>query len=109
MYLVVVFLNRPDEPEKAIQRLRQFGVPEPLVLRARSTAAALSTEVPVFAGLRSLAPGGDEDRLILLCLKSFGSPEEAERLVSRVQLEMDADHPPSGRIFAVPVVGGQRV
>ncbi len=104
MHLLVVFLNRPDEPERIIERLRQFGVPDPLFVRARSTAAALSTEVPVFAGLRSLAPGADEDRSILVSLKTFVSAEDAERLVARLQLEMDADQPPSGRVIAVPVV-----
>ncbi|MHB8879080.1 MAG: hypothetical protein ACYC8T_35720 [Myxococcaceae bacterium] len=104
MHLVLVFLNRPDQPEKAVERLREFGVPDPLFVRARSTAAALSAEVPIFAGLRSLAIGADEDRLVLVTLKSFASDEEAERLVSRLQLEMDADSPPSGRIVALPVV-----
>ena len=37
-------------------------------MRARSAAAALSAEVPVFAGLRSLALGADEDRLVLVSL-----------------------------------------
>jgi hypothetical protein len=108
VHLVIVFLNRPDQPEKAIQRLREFGVPDPLFIRARSTAAALSAEVPVFAGLRSLALGADEDRLLLISLKSFATTEEAERLVSRIQLEMDADLPPSGKIVALDVVSPQR-
>ncbi|MBI3183166.1 MAG: hypothetical protein HYZ28_13600 [Myxococcales bacterium] len=108
MHLVLVFLNRPDEPEKAIARLREFGVPDPLFVRARSTAAALSAEVPIFSGLRSLAHGADEDRLVLLSLKSFASPEEAERLVARLQLEMDADQPPAGRIVALPVLSAPR-
>lgn len=105
MHLLLVFLNQADQPEKAIERLRQFGVPDPFFVRARSTAAALSSEMPVFAGLRSLALGADEDRLVLVSLKSFASADEAERLVTRLQLEMDADHPPSGRIVALPVVG----
>ena len=104
MHLVLVFLNRPDQPEKAVERLREFGVPDPLFVRARSTVAALSAEVPIFAGLRSLAIGADEDRLVLVTLMSFASTEEAERLVTRLQLEMDADSPPSGRIVALSVV-----
>ncbi len=67
--------------------------------------ATLSAEVPVFAGLRSLALGADEDRLILVSLMPDLPAEEVERLVQRVQLEMDADDPPMGRLVALPVIG----
>nr|WP_233166652.1 hypothetical protein [Archangium sp. Cb G35] len=73
-------------------------------MRARSAAATLSAEVPIFAGLRSLALGADEDRLVLVSLLPSQSAEEVERLVQRVQLEMDADDPPMGRLVALPVI-----
>jgi hypothetical protein len=107
MYLVMALLDRVDDPEKAISRFREFGLPDPVVLRARSAAAALSTEVPVFAGLRSLALGGDEDRLVLFCVLDVPE-EEARRLLTRVQLEMDADDPPMGQLLAVPVLAPER-
>lgn len=104
MFLFLAFIDQPDGPERAVRRLREFGLPDPFVLRARSAAAALSLEVPVFAGLRGLAEGADDDRLLLLSLHPTASAAEAERLVARVQLEMDADDPPMGRIVAVPVL-----
>ncbi|MCY1023327.1 hypothetical protein [Pyxidicoccus sp. MSG2] len=104
MYLVITFLEQLEGTERAIRRLREFGIPEPLVVRARSAAAALSAEVPVFAGLRSLALGADEDRVLLVSLLPAISAEEMERLVQRVQLEMDADDPPMGRLVALPVI-----
>ncbi|WP_163996637.1 hypothetical protein [Pyxidicoccus caerfyrddinensis] len=104
MYLVITFLEQLEGTERAIRRLREFGIPEPLVVRARSAAAALSAEVPVFAGLRSLALGADEDRVLLVSLLPAVSAEEMERLVQRVQLEMDADDPPMGRLVALPVI-----
>lgn len=104
MYLVITFLEQLEGTERAIRRLREFGIPEPLVVRARSAAAALSAEVPVFAGLRSLALGADEDRVLLVSLLPTASAEEMERLVQRVQLEMDADDPPMGRLVALPVI-----
>jgi hypothetical protein len=105
VHLFLAFLDHADQPERAIRRLREFGLPEPLILRARSVAAALSVEVPVFAGLRSLALGADEDRLILVSLVPALPAEEVERLVQRIQLEMDADDPPMGRLVALPVIG----
>ena len=104
MFLLIALLDQVEQLERAIRRLRDFGIPEPLVLRARSAAAALSAEVPVFAGLRSLALGADEDRLVLLSLLPQSSAEEIDRLVQRVQLEMDADEPPMGRLVALPVL-----
>lgn len=104
MYLLIAFLDQVEQTERAIRRLRDFGIPEPLVVRARSAAAALSAEVPVFAGLRSLALGADEDRLLLVSLLPPSPAEEVERLVQRVQLEMDADDPPMGRLVALPVI-----
>ncbi len=104
MYLLIAFLDQVEQTERAIRRLREFGIPEPLVVRARSAAAALSAEVPVFAGLRSLALGADEDRLLLVSLLPPSPTEELERLVQRVQLEMDADDPPMGRLVALPVI-----
>ncbi|XXF81475.1 hypothetical protein P2318_17470 [Myxococcaceae bacterium GXIMD 01537] len=104
MYLLIAFLDQVEQTERAIRRLREFGVPEPLVIRARSAAAALSTEVPVFAGLRGLVLGADEDRLVLVSLLPASPPEEVDRLVQRVQLEMDADNPPMGRLVALPVI-----
>ena len=105
MFLVVALLNQGDPPQRAIARLRQFGVPDPWVVRARSAAAALSADVPVFGGLRSLAAGMDEDRTVLISAAPFSSAEEAERVVNRIQLEMDADEPPMGRVFALPLIG----
>ncbi len=104
MHLVITFLEEVEQLERAIRRLREFGIPEPLVVRARSAAAALSAEVPVFAGLRSLALGADEDRLLLVSLLPTAPPDEVERLLQRVQLEMDADDPPMGRLVALPVM-----
>ncbi|AGC45361.1 MULTISPECIES: hypothetical protein [Myxococcus] len=104
MYLVITFLEQMEGTERAIRRLREFGIPEPLVVRARSAAAALSAEVPVFAGLRSLALGADEDRVLLVSILPAVSPEEMERMIQRVQLEMDADDPPMGRLVALPVI-----
>lgn len=104
MYLVITFLEQMEGTERAIRRLREFGIPEPLVVRARSAAAALSAEVPVFAGLRSLALGADEDRVLLVSILPAVSAEEMERMIQRVQLEMDADDPPMGRLVALPVI-----
>lgn len=104
MYLFLAFLETVDQPERAIQRLREFGIPEPWAVRARSATSILSAEVPIFAGLRSLAVGADDDRILLVSVLPDFPAEEVQRLIERVQLEMDADEPPMGRIVAFPVL-----
>ena len=79
------------------------------MVRARSATAALSAEVPVFAGLRSLALGADEDRLMLLSLLPATRPGRSRAAVQRVQFEMDADEPPMGRLVALPVIAAPMI
>ena len=103
VHLFLAFLNHVDLAEKAISRFREFGLGEPWVIRARSPDAVLSAEVPVFGGLKGLTLGADEDRLVALSLANVDA-QEAQRLVTRVQLEMSADEPPMGSIVALPLV-----
>ncbi len=107
MHLFLALIDHVDLAEKAVGRFRQFGLGEPVILRARSAAAVLSAEVPIFGGLKSLALGADEDRLFALSFVPITDPEEARRLVTRVQLEMDADDPPMGRLVALPVLSAE--
>jgi hypothetical protein len=104
VHLVLVLLARNDAPERAIGRLREAGIPDPLVLRARSTAAALAGDIPIFAGLRTLALGADEDRLVLVSLWPEADAAEVQKRITRVQLEMSADDPPAGRVVALPLL-----
>lgn len=103
MHLFVAFVNHVDLAEKAIARFREFGLGEPWIVRARSPDAVLSAEVPVFGGLKGLALGADEDRLLAVAMAKVDA-REAHRLVTRVQLEMSADDPPMGSIVALPLV-----
>ena len=107
MHVFLAVIDKADAAERLIARFRQFGLGEPAVLRARSAAAVLSAEVPVFGGLKGLVLGADEDRLIGLSFVDVDAAE-AQRLVTRVQLEMDADDPPMGRIFSFAVLAAAK-
>lgn len=104
MYIVLTLLETNDTPATALARLKAVGIPDPMVIRSRSVSAALSSEVPIFAGLRTLAAGADEDRLLLVSFWPNSDAAEVKRLITRVQLEMSADVPPSGRIVALPAM-----
>jgi hypothetical protein len=108
VYLFLAFLNHVDLAEKAISRFREFGLGEPWILRARSPDAVLSAEVPVFGGLKGLALGADEDRLLAFSMANVDA-QEAQRLVTRIQLEMTADEPPMGSIVALSLIAPAEV
>jgi hypothetical protein len=107
VYLFVALINASDLAEKAVARFREFGLGSPWIVRARSAGAVLSAEVPIFGGLKSLALGADEDRLIAVSVVPVADASEAERMVTRVQLEMNADDPPMGQIHALPILPGR--
>lgn len=104
MHLFLALIEKADAAERLIARFAQFGLGEPWVVRARSAAAVLSSEVPVFGGLKGLVLGADEDKLIAVSIVAVTDPVEVNRLVTRVQLEMDADDPPMGKLYAVPLL-----
>ena len=104
MFLLIILLDQVEQSPAGHPPAPGLWNPGAAGAPVRSATAALSAEVPVFAGLRSLALGADEDRLMLVSLLPQPGQEEVERLVQRVQLEMDADEPPMGRLIALPVI-----
>jgi hypothetical protein len=94
--LLLVLAEATLTPEKLLERLRAVGAEDVWVVRARSAGAIGAAEVPVFAGLKALVAGADEDRLVALA--SLGGDETSCRdKLTKLQLELSADDPPSGR------------
>jgi len=104
VHLLIALLEAADTSDRTLAHLSAAGVREPWILRARSAAAVLSADVPVFSGLRSLAFGTDEDRLVVLALIDLPTQEEVSALLLRVQAELDKERPSAGRAFALPLV-----
>jgi hypothetical protein len=84
VFLAVGLLDRAGAPEVVAEHLRASGVPDPWVLRARSLGA-LTADVPIFGGLRSLASGADEDRLIVIAVLATDSGEDARAQLTKVE------------------------
>ena len=79
----------------------EMGITGATVVDARGMAQVLRNDVPIFAGLATLFPGGTDDSKIIL------SVLETSKLKNVVQLVEDVcgnfDLPGSGIMFTVPV------
>jgi hypothetical protein len=99
-------LDRAGAPEVVAEHLRTSGVPDPWVLRARSLGA-LTADVPIFGGLRSLASGADDDRLIVIAvLDTDSGPDARARLAKVEQAAQSAEI--HARWLAVPLLLAQQ-
>ena len=104
MFLAIGLFERVGAPDVLVERLRAAGVPNPWVLHARSLDA-LTAEVPIFGGLRSLATGADADRLIVLSLVPAPDPEELQRVLGRAE-EAARQAELNSQWVGFPVLGG---
>jgi hypothetical protein len=79
----------------------EMGIRGATVLDARGMAQVLSHDVPIFAGLSSLFPGGSDDSNMIMSVLEKGQVEDVIKLVDDVC--GDFDQPGSGILFTVPI------
>jgi hypothetical protein len=64
--LLLVVLHREELLDDLLATLVEFEVADPVVVESRSGLELLERDLPIFAGLRSLIPGGlDFSRLVV--------------------------------------------
>jgi hypothetical protein len=103
MHLILCFLDYPDKLPAVIELMRRHELGDPLILRAQSAAAALSINVPIFSGIRSVLGQVNEDRLILVSTMNRSDDESLLTRVEKIQKTLDAEPPPLGKFFVVPL------
>lgn len=80
----------------------ELGISGATVLDARGMAQVLSADVPIFAGLSSLFPGGGSDSHVIMSVLDSDRIEEVSRLIEDVCGDFSA--PGSGILFSLPVL-----
>ncbi len=79
----------------------ELGIRGATVLDGRGMAQVLSADVPIFAGLSSLFPGGGADSHLIL---SVIETQQAEAVMGLIEdVCGDFSEPGSGILFSVPV------
>jgi len=80
----------------------ELGISGATVIDARGMAQVLSADVPIFAGLSSLFPGGGADSHLILSVIDSQRVDEVSRLIEDVC--GDFSRPGSGILFSLPVL-----
>lgn len=79
----------------------ELGITGATVVDARGMAQVLKEDVPIFAGLSSLFPGGNSDSHVILSVLDSAKLDEVIKLLEDIC--GDFSEPGSGILFSVPV------
>ncbi len=101
MVLFVCILKDYRRVEDVHLGLVELGVTGGTVLEGRGMGQILTSEVPIFAGLRGLFPGAAAESHVIFSVMARSRVSAWRALVERVAGPLDA--PGSGVLFTLPV------
>lgn len=84
MVLLIIILSDSRHVEEVLEAFLEVGVTGGTVLHAQGMGEFLSREVPIFAGLRTLFPGGDSQHRLILSLTTEEKARETAELVGKI-------------------------
>jgi nitrogen regulatory protein P-II 1 len=99
--LLFVVVKDRHHRDMILEGFLEMGITGATVIESRGMAQVLSKDVPIFAGLASLFPGGSADSHLVLSVLESGRYEDVIRLIGDVC--GDFEQPGSGILFTVPV------
>ena len=76
MQLLVVILHHEEVLDDVLSTLVEYGYPDSVVLQTQTGLGLLERDLPVFAGVRTLVPGGLDFCRTVLCLVEDGQAGE---------------------------------
>jgi hypothetical protein len=102
--LLVAVLHREEVLDEILSVLVEHELPDSVVVESRTGLELLERDLPIFAGLRSLIPGGIDFSRLVLCV--VGDREQARRALASIRdlgrSEVPAGEPPN-TVFLVPL------
>lgn len=98
--LVLIVLDH-HQVEELLTGFLELGIRGATVLESRGMGSILSNEVPIFAGFRSLFPGGGAGTFTIFSVLSEDQVGDAIRLAEEVC--GDFSQPGTGVLFTLPV------
>ncbi len=104
MQLLVAILHREELLDEVIAVLVEHELPDSVVVESRTGLELLERDLPIFAGLRSLIPGGIDFSRLVLCV--VGDREQARQALAAIR-DLGSDAVPAGEpanaVFLVPL------
>jgi hypothetical protein len=99
--LLVVIVKDHHQVEELLMGFLDLGIRGATVIEGRGMGQILSSEVPIFAGFRSLFPGGSAGTYLVLSVVEGGQLEDGLRMAREVC--GDFDRPGAGVLFTLPL------
>jgi nitrogen regulatory protein PII len=99
--LLIVVVKGHRQVESVMEGFLELGVPGATVLDAKGMGQIVSTELPIFAGFRSLFPGSGEESYMILSVLVEEQLEEVVAMLRDV-CENFAEKG-TGIVFTLPV------
>lgn len=104
MQLLVAILHREEVLDEVLSVLVEHELPGSVVVESRTGLELLERDLPIFAGLRSLIPGGIDFSRLVLCV--VGDRSAAQRALAAIRElgggDMTVDESPN-TVFLVPL------
>ena len=79
--LVIAVVKGHRRVERVMEGFLELGLPGATIVDAKGMGQIVSTELPVFAGFRSLFPGGGEESYVILSVLTVEQASEAFALL----------------------------
>lgn len=99
--LLFIIVKDHHQVEELLMGFLDIGIRGATVIEGRGMGQILSTEVPIFAGFRSLFPGGTAGTYLVLSVIDGDHVEDAVRMAQEVC--GDFGRPGAGVMFTLPV------
>jgi len=102
MTLLVFICNQPDKLEEVLEGFLEIGVTGATVIDTIGMGQILSTEVPIFAGFRSMFRGASTVNKTILSV--IDEPRKVKDALMIIEETFGGLHAPgSGIVFTVPI------
>lgn len=100
MVLLMIILTREEILEDLLEAFLEIGITGGTVIDAHGMGEILSRDVPIFAGLRSLFPGGESNHHLLI---SVTERDKAAEAISQLKKLCPIEESGSGIAFTLPI------
>ncbi len=105
MHLLAVILHQEELLDEVLSLLVELELPDAIVIESRTGLELLERDLPIFAGLRALIPGGiDFSRMVLTVVRDDVLAHEA---LDRIQLwgreAFPSDGGPRNAVVLLPI------
>jgi hypothetical protein len=104
VFLLGVVVHQEELLDEVLSALVEAELPDSVVVESRTGLELLERDLPIFAGLRAMIPGGlDFSRLVLCVVEDEARGQEAMVVIRSLGNPEPAGAEPRNTVFLVPL------